>query len=651
MSAPRFARGSKSRIFLYVGTVFLFGVAVCIIHETQVQLNESRKTAEKCQQQQESLSAQLQVIFEYKLRLEKSLQEEKALHRKTRQELESQVDTEKQVREKDRIESVNKFTSLQQQYKILQGQHEDLTEECNKVRQAQVVSAGERSRLETEVAAARQELEQVQAVRDKEIEAMKTQYLEVLTENDRLRKQYNDVEGQAQRSAAELNFLRKQNIQIQKELDDLEKALASCKVKNGEIVSGIINKPSVEISIPKDAASSKKMVSPSPPAPVVKSEDENAKNVLPQPVAMPHQVSSSTIHGGGAHSVTPKGKLAEDKVDTNNVIPVPPPQGEQQGAVENSERGERDQGVQPVDGVGARPDSHIQVEKDSQRDEEKVRDLDHAMEVGAGVGAAPDILKHDDENENKENAYQMHAMQWRHKPQDFEMPQQAVVPIPYAYENQLHQIPQKPYNSEILHNAIINRNPGHSRVFHQDLPRIQPPIPLPRSQHDQNAIPHHPLPLPNRKPIRNYVMKEVGHHNLPDNDEADHGDDEQSRGAAARWHIREQHPVGGPFPYHGIAGDYGRDEGEDGDDGAGGKVRAKVDGRGQWAAERKESGGVNPQEDLQLEEGDEDDEDVDQIDYGANEVAGAHVGDKDAKHHQALNMEDKKHESVMVNPK
>jgi lipid II:glycine glycyltransferase (peptidoglycan interpeptide bridge formation enzyme) len=52
------------------------------------------------------------VIFEYKLRLEKSLQQEKADHRKTREELEKRADSEK--------EANNKHSALQQQYKLLQ---------------------------------------------------------------------------------------------------------------------------------------------------------------------------------------------------------------------------------------------------------------------------------------------------------------------------------------------------------------------------------------------------------------------------------------------------------------------------------------------------------------------------------------------------
>ncbi|XP_046397505.1 Golgi integral membrane protein 4-like isoform X2 [Ischnura elegans] len=618
MSAPRFARGSKSRIFLYVGTVLAFVVGVWVIHETQVQLSDSRNAAMKCQQQQESLSAQLQVIFEYKTRLEKSLQEEKALHRKTREELESQIDNEKQVREKDGIEQVNKFTSLQQQYKILQGQHEDLTEDCNKVRQAQVVAAGERSRLESEVAAARQELEQVQAVRDKEVEALKRE-------------------------------------------------LAALKKKTGDMSVGIVNKRNVDVVV-VDVPSSKKAVSSSPSVPVAapKAEEDIGKNVLPQPGAAPHQVSSSTTHGSLLmHSATPKGKLAADPGQSNNVIPVPPPQGAQPGAgpevqaSEGVDRVDAQQGVvhAPADGVGARPpDSPHRQEHDKElehEDELKEKELDHHMEVGDGVGAAPDIMKRSDDNpmDNKEHAYQSHGagMQWGlAPPAPYEQHQQAVVPLPYAFENHLHQVQHKPYNSDLLQNSILHRDAGHQRMYRQELPKLQPPLALPRSQHDPNSVlQHHPLPLPNRKSVGGYGMKEM--ERQPVGEEGERAEEEAN--VARRWHIRDpQRPMGGLFPYHGGGGDYGREEeGDEGEVAEGGKANARV-ARGHWGVGEHKEAPANAQEDLQLEEGDEDDEDVDQIDYGANEAAGANAGDKEPKH-QSLDKMDKKRESVMVNPK
>jgi hypothetical protein len=62
MTAPRISRGAKSRVFLYIGAVIFVGITVIIIHETQTRVEDIRKSSEKCQQQQESLAAQLQGI-------------------------------------------------------------------------------------------------------------------------------------------------------------------------------------------------------------------------------------------------------------------------------------------------------------------------------------------------------------------------------------------------------------------------------------------------------------------------------------------------------------------------------------------------------------------------------------------------------------
>nr|CAD7255718.1 unnamed protein product [Timema shepardi] len=145
----------------------------CHFLQSKFHLEEVRKTSEKCQQQQESLSAQLQVIFEYKLRLEKSLQQEKADHRQTRDDLTARVSEEKQFREKETQESLNKYTSLQQQYKILQSQHEDLSDECTKIRASHLQSIEDNAKLEAQLQALQSELKQIQSSKEKDLESLK----------------------------------------------------------------------------------------------------------------------------------------------------------------------------------------------------------------------------------------------------------------------------------------------------------------------------------------------------------------------------------------------------------------------------------------------------------------------------------------------
>lgn len=60
------------------------------------------------------------VIFEYKTRLEKSLQGEKAEHKQTRTELQKRVENEKKNCDKNTMEANQRFASLQQQFNILE---------------------------------------------------------------------------------------------------------------------------------------------------------------------------------------------------------------------------------------------------------------------------------------------------------------------------------------------------------------------------------------------------------------------------------------------------------------------------------------------------------------------------------------------------
>lgn len=60
MSSTRLARSTKSRLFVYICAVLAFGMVVYMFHGGQVQLDDSRKSLAACNQQTESLSAQLQ---------------------------------------------------------------------------------------------------------------------------------------------------------------------------------------------------------------------------------------------------------------------------------------------------------------------------------------------------------------------------------------------------------------------------------------------------------------------------------------------------------------------------------------------------------------------------------------------------------------
>ncbi|XP_069700418.1 Golgi integral membrane protein 4 isoform X2 [Periplaneta americana] len=340
MSGSRLVRGTRSRLFLYVGVVIVVGLAVYIFHGAQLQLDDARKTADKCQQQQESLSAQLQVIFEYKLRLEKSLQQEKAEHRQTREDLESQANKEKQLCEKDKLESFNKYSALQQQFKLLQSQHEDLTEECNKVRMKQLQGLEERSKLESQVQAVQAELAQVQAGHTKALNAVKSEYLKLEVETGRLQKQNSELLKGSSQTSERINYLEKQNFQLQRELTDTKKELGSYKrspPSHGENLSDVKNareddtlKSPVKESnkaVPSQSSPSSSSSPAAAAAPDAGINPDIQMNVLQEPLV---NQDNADIKRGSQRSTTPQinpeALLSQDRVQqANNVAPVPPP--------------------------------------------------------------------------------------------------------------------------------------------------------------------------------------------------------------------------------------------------------------------------------------------------------------------------------------
>ncbi|XP_018325024.1 Golgi integral membrane protein 4-like [Agrilus planipennis] len=138
MTTSRAVRGTKGRIFVYICVVLMItGVVVCY-NSTLSQLDDIRKAKDQCHQQQENLSTQLQVIFDYKQRLEKSLKTEKAEHQQTKSDLEKKLADEKIKSEKIVKDDELQLSALKQNYKLLKTQHEDFKTRSTKTEEEQL---------------------------------------------------------------------------------------------------------------------------------------------------------------------------------------------------------------------------------------------------------------------------------------------------------------------------------------------------------------------------------------------------------------------------------------------------------------------------------------------------------------------------------
>ncbi|CAN7986040.1 unnamed protein product [Ixodes hexagonus] len=140
MNTAVIMRNSKARTFLYVLLACAMMFTVFLLSTTHTKLKDTQDSHEKCQQQRDSLSAQLQVVYEHKSRLEKTLQAETLERKKTdealqlsreewardKQSSQSKInELEKKMEERDKTHQ-EEFGNLKSSYNSLQQEKEKL---------------------------------------------------------------------------------------------------------------------------------------------------------------------------------------------------------------------------------------------------------------------------------------------------------------------------------------------------------------------------------------------------------------------------------------------------------------------------------------------------------------------------------------------
>ncbi|XP_076545549.1 uncharacterized protein LOC117606473 [Osmia lignaria lignaria] len=221
MSGSRLGRGRGGRLAVYGGCAVVVILLVFLYRAATSEMARLRELHVQCAHQQEALAAQLQVIFEYKVRLEKSLAEEKSSNAAVKQELQQRASREKSLRDKDSIEAMQRFNSLQQTYKLLQTEHQDLQDECKK-REKQALE--DTNRLEATLRELRSRIRQAREDKEKALEHLKTKFLELDTEKTRLEEKYNDVLKNSGNTDSTIDHLRKEVMQLKRELEEAKKS-------------------------------------------------------------------------------------------------------------------------------------------------------------------------------------------------------------------------------------------------------------------------------------------------------------------------------------------------------------------------------------------------------------------------------------------
>ncbi|XP_055371065.1 uncharacterized protein LOC129605375 isoform X1 [Condylostylus longicornis] len=183
MKRELFARAGRSRFLIGIG-IFIITIGFLVIfNNSQQQLDESRILRLRCEQQHDALNARLQAIIDHKFSLEKNLEKERKEHLETKKFLELKVKAAKENSVKQTQDSSARFDSLQQHYKLLQSEHNDLVEDCAKTKKNQLEQI---NMLERKVKSLQNQNQLTKTNKEKEIEEWKLKYQTLQHEKERL---------------------------------------------------------------------------------------------------------------------------------------------------------------------------------------------------------------------------------------------------------------------------------------------------------------------------------------------------------------------------------------------------------------------------------------------------------------------------------
>ncbi|MEQ2164645.1 hypothetical protein GOODEAATRI_008813 [Goodea atripinnis] len=198
--------------------------------ETHKQLRRTEAMALKYQQHQESLSAQLQVVYEHRSRLEKSLQKERLEHKKAKEDyLVYKLEAEQSLnKEKD---ANGRLNSLQVQHQMLKNQHNDLKRQYYELNEQHQAQGEDHSRLLDEH---RERYNKLQQAKEVELSQLKEHVYNLREENKQLRKAHHEIHTQLQDAQLKHQDLKVAHNQLALTLEDHKSALAAAQVQVDE---------------------------------------------------------------------------------------------------------------------------------------------------------------------------------------------------------------------------------------------------------------------------------------------------------------------------------------------------------------------------------------------------------------------------------
>ncbi|XP_015737679.1 Golgi integral membrane protein 4-like isoform X2 [Coturnix japonica] len=193
--------------------VACLGSGAFLYHHLQQKVRSAEALAQKYKQQQEALSAQLQVVYEHRSRLERSLQKERGEHKKTKEDFLVYKLEAQEALNKEKQDSMNRYGALSSQHKILKNQHEDVKKQLIDLQlQHNSLKLEHRKTLETHS----QKYAQLQQEKDNEVTNLQDTVFKLREESKLLRKAHQEVHSQLLNAQTQMEEFRQLKEALQK---------------------------------------------------------------------------------------------------------------------------------------------------------------------------------------------------------------------------------------------------------------------------------------------------------------------------------------------------------------------------------------------------------------------------------------------------
>ncbi|KAG9332738.1 hypothetical protein JZ751_014837 [Albula glossodonta] len=203
------------------GVTALFVMAACAacavvllllsrLHESTEELHTQ---SQRCRQQQEALSAQLQVVYEHRSRLERSLQKERIEHKKTKEDFLVYKLEAQEALNKEKQDAMNRYSALSSQNNILKNQLADLRSQLL----SQQTANGEQQLTQRKALEECQHKGALQHTESQDhIAALQDTVMKLREESRLLRKAHQDVHAQLLSAQAQVEEFRQFRQDLQK---------------------------------------------------------------------------------------------------------------------------------------------------------------------------------------------------------------------------------------------------------------------------------------------------------------------------------------------------------------------------------------------------------------------------------------------------